>query len=337
LGDAEPSPARSSPDDPAPAGDHSSAWRLEADGRRPGAYPPRRRERYRLQALLFVATLLTTTVVGADHWLAFQDDLGARHVHAGLGLLAVEGLWYSLTLLAILGAHELGHYLACRYYRISATLPYFLPVPFPLTGTAGAFIRIRDPIATKRALFDIGVAGPFAGFLVAVPALIIGLGLSTLVPLPADFSGIELGEPLLFKAVQWLVWGPVPHHLSVNLHPMAFAAWFGLLATALNLFPIGQFDGGHISYAVFGRRAVYVTGGTVAVAAGLCFYSSSWIVWTLLAVALLTKFGWRHPPTWDDHVPLDRARIWLAVLALVVFVLCFMPAPIQPLDLIKPQ
>jgi membrane-associated protease RseP (regulator of RpoE activity) len=318
-------------------GDRPSA--REPDAGWPGhdVRAPLWRERYRLQALLFAATLLTTTVAGAGHWLAFKEELGARHVEAGLGLSAVQGLWYSLTLLAILGAHELGHYLACRYYRISATLPYFLPVPFPLTGTAGAFIRIREPITTKRALFDIGVAGPFAGFLVAVPALLIGLSLSTLVPLPADFSGIELGEPPLFKAAQWLLWGRIPGHLSVNLHPMAFAAWFGLLATALNLFPIGQFDGGHISYAVFGRRALYVTIGTVAVAAGLCFYSSSWIVWTLLAVALLTRFGWRHPPTWDDGVPLDRARVWLALLALVVFMLCFMPAPIRPLDLIRPQ
>jgi membrane-associated protease RseP (regulator of RpoE activity) len=118
---------------------------------------------------------------------------------------------------------------------------------------------------------------------------------------------------------------------------MAFAAWFGLLATALNLFPIGQFDGGHIAYAAFGRRSLHVTIGTIAVAVGLCFYSSSWIVWTGLAIALLSFFGWRHPPTWDDHVPLDRTRMWLALLALIVFVVCFTPAPIEPLDLVRPQ
>ena len=297
--------------------------------------PPR--DRYWLHLLLLLLTLVTTTFVGASHWLAFKSDFGARQVGAGVAVLVVQGLWYSLTLLAILGAHELGHYLACRYYRIGASLPYFLPIPFPLTGTAGAFIRIRQPITTKPALFDVGVAGPFAGFLVAVPALFIGLSMSNLAPLPPVFSGAELGEPLLFKGAAWLVWGDIPESLSLNLHPMAFAAWFGLLATALNLFPIGQFDGGHISYAAFGRRSIYVTIGTIAVALGLCFYSTSWIVWTGLAIVLLSIFGWRHPPTWDDHVPLDRTRVWLAVLAFAIFAVCFTPAPIEPLDLIRPQ
>jgi membrane-associated protease RseP (regulator of RpoE activity) len=301
----------------------------------PGRPDPR--DRYWLHILLLVLTVVTTTVVGASHWLAFMSNFGSRRVAAGIGVLAIQGLWYSLTLLAILGAHELGHYLACRYYRINASLPYFLPIPFPLTGTAGAFIRIRQPITTKPTLFDIGVAGPFAGFLVAIPALLLGLTMSNVAPLPPVFSGAELGEPLLFKLAQRLIWGDIPDHLSLNLHPMAFAAWFGLLATALNLFPIGQFDGGHISYAAFGRRSLYVTIGTIAIALGLCFYSSSWMVWTGLAVALLSVFGWRHPPTWDDHVPLDRARLWLAFLALIVFVLCFTPAPIEPLDLIRPQ
>ena len=295
------------------------------------------RDRYWLHILLFLLTIVSTTVVGASHWFGFMTMFGSRPVRASLATMAVQGLWYSLTLLAILGAHELGHYLACRYYRISASLPYFLPIPFPLTGTAGAFIRIRQPITTKPALFDVGVAGPFAGFLVAVPALFVGLAMSNVAPLPPVFSGAELGEPLLFKFAERLVWGDIPENLSLNLHPMAFAAWFGLLATALNLFPIGQFDGGHVAYAAFGRRSAYVTIGTIAVALGLCFYSSSWIVWTGLAVALLAVFGWRHPPTWDDHVPLDRTRLWLALLALVVFVVCFTPAPIEPLDLIRPQ
>jgi membrane-associated protease RseP (regulator of RpoE activity) len=318
------------PDIPEPRMEPAARWAGAPDLARP-------RDRYWLHALLLLATVGTTTFVGGAHWLAFMSNFGSRQVVAGAGVLAIEGLWYSLTLLAILGAHELGHYLACRYYRISASLPYFLPIPFPLTGTAGAFIKIRQPITTKPALFDVGIAGPIAGFLVAVPALLLGLTMSNVAPLPARFSGAELGEPLLFKAAAWLVWGHIPDQLSLNLHPMAFAAWFGLLATALNLFPIGQFDGGHISYAAFGRRSLYVTIGTVAVALGLCFYSSSWIVWTGLAVALLSFFGWRHPPTWDDHVPLDRTRVVLAVVALLIFVICFTPAPIEPLDLIRPK
>lgn len=303
----------------------------------PAAPPPPPRERYWVHVLLLALTLLTTTATGAMHWLSFEADFREQIPNIPLIPLALHGLWYGLTILAILGSHELGHYLACRYYGISASLPYFLPVPFPLTGTAGAFIRIREPITTKPALFDIGIAGPLAGFVVAVPALFIGLALSRVVEVPADFTGVSLGEPLLFKAAAWLVWGPIPDHQSINLHPMAFAAWFGLLATALNLFPIGQFDGGHIAYATLGPRAFVVSLVTIGAAVGLSFYSSSWIVWTLVAVGLLFAFGWRHPRTWDEEVPLDRRRVILAVVALIVFVLCFTPAPIEPLDLIQPK
>ena len=276
-------------------------------------------------------------MVGASYWVSFASDFGARQVPAGVGVLAVRGLWFSLTLLAILTAHEFGHYLACRYYRISASLPYFLPMPLGIVGTLGAVIRIRQSITSKVPLFDVGVAGPFAGLLVAVPALLLGLTMSRAVPLPPVFSGVEFGEPMLFKAAEWLVWGDIPEALSLNLHPMAFAAWFGLLVTALNLLPVGQLDGGHISYAVLGRKSFFISIGAVGIGIGLCFYSYSWILWTAVLIVLLSIFGWRHPPTWDDHVPLDRTRLGLAFLALVVFVLCFTPAPIEPLDLIRPQ
>ena len=295
-----------------------------------------RTDRKWLNALLLAATLVTTTFTGMFHWLSFDADFQLVEAHITLGAVA-NGLWYSLTILGILGAHELGHYLACRFYRINASLPYFLPVPFPLTGTAGAFIRIRQPITTKRALFDIGIAGPLAGFVVAVPALIVGMMLSRVVAVPADFQGVSLGEPLLFKAVAWLVWGSPPESASINMHPMAFAAWFGLLATALNLIPMGQFDGGHIAYATLGHHAHKITLAAVVFAAGLSLYSSSWIVWSALAVGLLFAFGWRHPPIWDEAEPLDPTRRWLALLALVILVLCFTPAPIEPLDLIQPK
>lgn len=297
----------------------------------------RPRERYRTHLLLFVATFLTTTAVGALHWTGFQSDFGAKTVAAPAAVLALKGLWYSVTLLAILGAHEFGHYLACRYHGVSATLPYFLPIPLPLTGTAGAFIRIRQPITSKAVLFDVGVAGPLAGFLVALPALFVGLALSRLSPLPPAFVGAELGEPVLFQLASHAIWGPIPDQVSLNLHPMAFAAWFGLLVTAINLFPIGQFDGGHIAYAVLGRRSFSVSLATVGAAIALCFYSLSWVTWTLLALVILTIFGWRHPPTWDEHVPLDRVRFWLALATLAVFVLCFTPAPIEPLELVRPR
>jgi membrane-associated protease RseP (regulator of RpoE activity) len=131
-----------------------------------------------------------------------------------------------------------------------------------------------------------------------------------------------------------MVWGDIPSGLSLNIHPMAFAAWFGMLATALNLIPIGQFDGGHVAYAVFGRKARWITVAAIAGAVGLSFYSSSWIMWTVIAVVLLYKFGWQHPPIWDEHVPLDRGRVWVAVFALIMLALCFTPAPISPLDLV---
>jgi membrane-associated protease RseP (regulator of RpoE activity) len=153
--------------------------------------------------------------------------------------------------------------------------------------------------------------------------------------LPKQFSGMELGEPLLFKLVTAAVWGPIRDGYSLNLHPVAFAAWFGLLATALNLFPIGQLDGGHISYAVFGRHSSWITKVMIGVAVVLTFVSTSWLVWTLLMVAMLWFFGPNHPPTLDEDVPLDRTRVVLAVVALIVFVLCFTPAPIQPLNLLQ--
>jgi membrane-associated protease RseP (regulator of RpoE activity) len=167
-----------------------------------------------------------------------------------------------------------------------------------------------------------------------VPALFIGLSLSRVAPLPPHFSGLSLGEPLLFKWAAWLIWGNVPDGQSVNLHPMAFAAWFGLLATALNLFPIGQLDGGHISYAVLGRRSTFVTMGAVGAAMVLTYFSSSWFVWTMLVLAMLLFFGPRHPRTPDEHEPLPRGRLLIALCALVIFVLCFTPAPIEVIELL---
>ena len=246
------------------------------------------------------------------------------------------GAWYSGTILAILGCHELGHYFACRYYDVDASLPFFLPAPFfPLTGTLGAFIRIREPIPSKRMLFDIGIAGPIAGFVVAVPALFLGMWMSRVVVFPSGTDGLELGEPLLFKAATWLIWGPIPDGYTVNLHPVAFGAWFGMLATALNLFPIGQFDGGHISYAVLGRKSSQVTLVAIGCAAVLTFFSMSWLVWTVLAIVMLFVFGRHHPRTFDEDVPLDVSRRWLAIFAVVMFILCFTPAPIEPLKLLR--
>jgi membrane-associated protease RseP (regulator of RpoE activity) len=294
----------------------------------------RRRPIWR-HVFLFLLTVGTTTLAGANHWVAFQLDFVDRQLDLPWPNLLFNGFWYSASILAILGAHEFGHYYACRYYRVDASLPYFLPVPFLRTGTLGAFIRIRQPIPGKRALFDIGIAGPIAGFLVAVPVLFLGIRLSHMVALPSDFQGYELGEPLLFQLAEWVSWGAIPKGYSLNMHPMAFAAWFGLLATALNLFPIGQLDGGHISYAVLGRKSTLVTFATMFCLIALTFVSSSWIVWTVLTVAMLLSFGPNHPRTHDEDVPLDRARLWLAFFALIMFILCFTPAPIESIDQVR--
>ena len=294
-------------------------------------------DRVWLHVLLFALTIASTTLVGAGQYAAFVDDFrGTGALPMPWASLLIRGFWYSGTILAILGCHELGHYFACRYYDVDASLPFFIPVPFLLTGTMGAFIRIRERIPTKRMLFDIGVAGPIAGFAIAVPALFAGLAMSHVAKVPADASGmLELGEPLLFKLVSWMLWGTQPDGYSLNMHPMAFAAWFGMLATALNLFPIGQLDGGHVSYTVLGPRwSTYVTFAMLTVAVGLSIFAASWIVWTVMMVVMLAIFGPRHPPVYDEEQPLDRTRLLLAAFAVVMFVLCFTPAPIRPLELI---
>ena len=198
---------------------------------------------------------------------------------------------------------------------MDASLPFFIPMPIVLTGTLGAFIRIREPIPTKRMLFDIGIAGPLAGFAFARARALRRPGaVAGRAAFPTDLlEDFDLGEPLLFRAAAWLTWGRFRTGYSMNLHPMAFAAWFGLLATALNLFPIGQLDGGHISYAVLGRRSTTVTLASICVAIGLTFFSMSWLVWTFLLVAMTLAMGPRHPRTIDEDIPLDRTRIWMAV------------------------
>jgi membrane-associated protease RseP (regulator of RpoE activity) len=276
-------------------------------------------------------------------WLPPRKFQDRRWLHAVLFLLTVGSTWlvggttlasrsaYSATILAILGCHELGHYVACRYYDVDASLPFFLPFPLSLTGTLGAFIRIREPIPYKRWLFDIGIAGPIAGFLIAMPALFVGVSMSNVVPLHAGPETILLGDPLLMKFAAWLFFPAMTDAQTLVLHPVAFAAWFGMLATALNLFPIGQLDGGHISYAVLGRRSAYVTVAMIGVAIALSYRSASWIVWTIVVTGMLVAFGVRHPPVLDEDVPLDPARKVLAVVAAVIFALCFTPAPIQEL------
>ncbi len=258
--------------------------------------------RWALHWLLLGLTLCTTTLVGVVLTDSFQTSQPLRFeqyfnvfvtLHDKPRLL-VDGLAFSITLLTILLAHELGHYFACRYYGIDASLPYFLPCPSPI-GTLGAFIRIRSPIYTRQALFDVGIAGPLAGFAVLVPFLMLGIRLSKVAPGVAEGGDMIFGVPAIQRMVEWLVF---PHVRPENilLHPVARAAWVGILATALNLLPIGQLDGGHILYAFAGRWHKLLSRVFVVALLPLgYFYSPSWWVWA----ALLFFFALRHPVIFD--------------------------------------
>ena len=280
---------------------------------------PKFQHRYATHLVLFFLTFITTTLSGALGSASRLEDL------LTFGGLAA-GLWYSIPVLLILSAHEFGHYFACRYYNVDATLPYFIPAPVPLTGTLGAVIRIREPFPSKRALFDIGVAGPIAGFVVLVPLLLWAMAVSTVGPVPD--GAIYFGEPLLFKLLEWLYFGMIPGGMDVLLHPVGIAAWWGMLATALNLLPFGQLDGGHIMYATLGRRATLVSGGVLVVLLLLAALSPSWIVPTVLLSLMSVLFGFRHPPVIDEHEPLDGDRRLVAFIAAMIFALCFTPVPI---------
>ncbi len=289
------------------------------------APPPRRKfqHRYGRHVVLFFATLLTATAAGDPAPPGVPWSVWLRFLPSGF--------WYSLPILIILGCHEFGHYFYCRKHNVDATLPFFLPAPPPLlTGTFGAVIRIREPFPSKRALFDIGVAGPIAGFVALVPFLWWGIRMSTVGPRPTAGFQLEFGEPLLFKALSYLHFGPLPAGSEVFLSSMGFAAWFGMLATAMNLLPFGQLDGGHISYAVLGRRSWMVSLGTLVVTVlMLIFKSFSWLSMAIIMAAMAWFLGLRHPVVVDEHEPLDAGRRAVAALALLIFVVCFTPVPIE--------
>lgn len=255
--------------------------------------------------------------------------MGVTHT----GLLA-QGVAFSISLLAILTAHESGHYVACRRYGVDATLPFFIPAPpLFLAGTFGAFIKIRSPIPSRRALFDIGVAGPLAGFIVAVPIAVIGVLLSHPAP-PITGGAIIFNDPLLFRLVARVA----GVHLDVNSagNPFYYAAWIGLLVTSLNLMPVGQLDGGHATFSLFGARAhkligtaAFITMATLAVLGWVWHSAPSGFLYAVLLAVMLRI---RHPQAGDEREPLGRARAWVAVCTLLVFILSFWPFPITIIE-----
>jgi len=290
------------------------------------AFRTRRRERWWLHALLLFLTFGTTTFVGANFAVSFRpsllppDGFGPGQVSA----LVRGALSFSLPLLAILLAHEMGHYLMCRRYGIDASPPYFIPFP-TLVGTMGAFIRIREPIRDKRQLFDVGVAGPIAGFAVSIPLLVWGILHSR----PNPETLLEPGT-ILFRyplAVTWVQEIALGHTFTSEQaveHPVFVAAWFGLFVTALNLLPLGQLDGGHALYAVFGTRQKKVA---IPILVGLALLGLMWPGWWLWVVVTLVV-GIRHPPVLDEEIPLDGRRLAVAVLVLLIFLVCFAPVPL---------
>ena len=268
-----------------------------------------------IHVVLFVLTFITTAMAGAF-------EAGANPLADVLSIRA--GFPFAVTLLTILLVHEFGHYGLARLHGVRATLPYFIPAPPIFIGTFGAFIRMQSPPPNRRALFDVGAAGPWAGLIASIPAILIGLRLSEVRPMGLEEGGLVLGDSILFSWLSRLAIGTTPDNVTIVLHPVALAGWFGLFVTMLNLLPIGQLDGGHVSYAMFGRIHGWIARAFMAIVAALALTGwPGWMVWVILPLVI----GVDHPPTRDVATPLDfRRRVggWLTIGA---FVVTFMAEP----------
>ena len=269
-----------------------------------------------LHIILFILTMLSTLFVGA--------------MQTGADILKepwkiYNGLPFALTLMIILLTHELSHYYASKKHGVSATLPYFIPAP-TIIGTFGAFIKMKSPIVTRKALIDIGASGPIAGFIVSVIAVMIGLQLSTIVPLSEAKGALTLGDSILFSFLAQTVLGVTPADTDILLNPVAFAGWIGLFVTSINLIPVGQLDGGHIAFALLGEKQSRLSFILVLVMTllGVLLWEG-WIVWAVLLLVL----GLRHPPVISWEVPLDRRRKVIGWIAFVIFILTFIPVPFK--------
>lgn len=272
---------------------------------------PKTQQNSSLNLVLFIATLVSVFFIGSA---------------AENGLDIPAGLMYAGSLMSILVAHEAGHYIVGRLRGAAVSLPYFIPFPFSLFGTMGAVIVQREPFEDRRAMLEIGIAGPLAGFAIALPLYMIGLTLSPIKPVPAGGGFITLGDSLLTHLLGVLQFGwlnPANGH-DVFLHPIAFGAWIGLLLTGINLIPAGQLDGGHIAAALLGNKARYLSYAMIAVMIALSAISTSWLIWAVL----LFIFGRTHPPALNTAAKLDVFHYGLGIIALLLFLLVFVPRPI---------
>lgn len=309
-----------------------------------GGVAPKERSNAWINVLLFLVTALSTMWVG----MAFSDNLVINELTDLFrpGNL-IQGWPFALTLLGILGAHEFGHYFAARYHQVAVTLPYFIPMPFGF-GTLGAFIRLKEPVPDQRKLFDIGVAGPLAGLVLAIPLLFYGLSTSPVtVPNPTPGAFLEGNSILYYYAKVYTFGKPLPDPATgedVIMNQVTTAAWIGLLVTALNLLPVGQLDGGHTVFALFGRKARYIN--MAAIGAMLLFAIAGlpnlqaylpvlevigytgWFVWLALIFFIIGPF---HPPALDDVTTLDPRRRLIGYLVILIFILTFTPVPLTML------
>lgn len=303
----------------------------------PGDYRPARppRDSLWLPMLLFLLTVVSTLAVGAEFGLSYaqnREPFSGNADSFSMMLLPFEhpsllvlGIPFSLTLLLILFTHEMGHYVVARLYGIDVSYPYFIPAP-NIFGTFGAFIRIRSAITTRRALFDVGIAGPVAGFLVSLPALAYSVATSRIVPGVEEGSSVAFGHPALVRILS-----AVLHpHIDVSwllLDPVGRAAWIGLFVTAMNLLPAWQLDGGHIMYSLTSSRHEKISIFVALALIGLGIRAwYGWAIWGIILLILSLRF--RHPPVYDQWQPLDPARRFWAVGALAIFLLCFTPWPV---------
>jgi membrane-associated protease RseP (regulator of RpoE activity) len=282
-----------------------------------------------IASALFVLTVFSTLAVGTEFAAAYQNNVppftnGSIFPYPAViahPALLVTGFPFAFTLMGILLAHELGHFFACRYYRIPASYPYFIPAP-TLIGTMGAFIRIRSPIINRKALFDIGLAGPVVGFLFALPALAVAIATSKVVPGAQSQGWLIFGNPPLVRLLETVL-RPNVRPGDLLLNPVGRAAWVGLFVTALNLLPASQLDGGHVVYAVAPEKHRYLSLAVILALVPMTWLWSGWLLWAVL----LLFIGFRHPPLLDRWDPLDGRRRFWALIALVIFLLCFTPIP----------